>query len=325
MPTQPAPDSRAARTGNVDAAIFGLIVADLIATPFDLRHPPAPGGMSLVDSITLTTGGNVSNTGIAMAKLGQRVAAAGLVGKDILGKAVLQKLELEGLDTSAVFESDNAQTSATVVAVEPGGERVFYHTPGPTPLIDKALFRKCLPLFKWCSFVQVGYFGLLPGITADLPELFEELRGVAPRTRIALDTVNPPADAKLLWPILPHVDLFAPSRTEARALTGETEPSKMAAAFREHMKTGLIGIKLDDEGCYLDDGQTSVRVPAAKITVVDTTGAGDTWFGALMTALMKGMPLEPAGRFANRAAADCCTALGASTGVRTFEDTLARM
>ena len=46
---------------------------------------------------------------------------------------------------------------------------------------------------------------------------------------------------------------------------------------------------------------------------------------ALMTALMKGMPLEPAGRFANRAAADCCTALGASAGVRTFEDTLARM
>ena len=325
MPTQPAPDSRAARTGNVDAAIFGLIVADLIATPFDLRTPPPPGGMSLIDSITLTTGGNVSNTGIAMAKLGQRVAAAGLVGKDILGSAVLKKLELEGIDTSAVFESDKAQTSATVVAVEPGGERVFYHTPGPTPLIDAELFRKCVPLFKWCSFVQVGYFGLLPGITADLPELFQELRKVAPRTRIALDTVNPPADPKLLRPILPHLDLFAPSRSEARVLTGETEPAKMAAAFREHMKTGLVGIKLDEEGCFLDDGLTRVHVPAAKIKVVDTTGAGDTWFGALMTALMKGMPLEPAGRFANRAAADCCTALGASTGVRTFEDTLARM
>jgi ribokinase len=91
------------------------------------------------------------------------------------------------------------------------------------------------------------------------------------------------------------------------------------------MKTGLIGIKLDAGGCYLDDGLAAVHVPAARVTVVDTTGAGDTWFGALMTALMKGMPLEPAGRFANRAAADCCTALGASAGVRTFEDTLARM
>jgi sugar/nucleoside kinase (ribokinase family) len=325
MPVQPSPDSRAARTGNLDAAVFGLIVADVIAAPFALRAPPAPGGMSLVDSITLTTGGNVCNTGIAMAKLGMRVAAAGMVGKDILGSAVRERLELEGVDTSAVFESERAQTSATVVAVEPGGERVFFHTPGATPLLDKAVFRKCLPVFQWSSFVQVGYLGLLPGLTADLPELFEEVKAVAPRTRLALDTVNPPGDPSQLWPILPHLDLFAPSRTEAAALTGETDPAKMVAAFRAHMPAGLIGIKLDAEGCYLDDGRAAVFVPAAKIEVVDTTGAGDTWFGALMTALVKGMPIEPAGRFANRAAADCCTALGASAGVRTFEDTLARM
>jgi sugar/nucleoside kinase (ribokinase family) len=309
----------------MDAAIFGLIVADIIAAPMDLRSPPPPGGLVIADSITLTTGGNVCNTGIAMAKLGMRVAASGMVGKDVLGSAVRERLELEGVDTSTVFESPDAQTSATVVAVEPGGERVFFHTPGPTPRLDAKVFRQCLPLFQWCSFVQVGYFGLLPGLTGDLPELFEELKAQAPRTRLALDTVNPPGDPKLLWPILPHLGLFAPSRTEARAITGESDPAKMVAAFRQKMKTGLIGIKLDDEGCYLDDGRSSVRIPAAKIKVVDTTGAGDTWFGALMTALIKGMPLEPAGRFANRAAADCCTALGASTGVKTFEETLARM
>jgi sugar/nucleoside kinase (ribokinase family) len=260
-----------------------------------------------------------------MAKLGMRVAASGMVGNDILGSAVREKLELEGVDTSTIFESETAQTAATVVAVEPGGERVFFHTPGATPLLDKETFRKCIPLFQWCSFVQVGYFGLLPGLTKDLPELFAELKSQATRTRLALDTVNPPGDPKLLWPILPHLALFAPSRTEAAAITGETAPAKMVAAFRQHMKTGLIGIKLDEEGCYLDDARTAVHVPAARIKVVDTTGAGDTWFGALMTALIKGMPLQPAGKFANRAAADCCTALGASTGVRTFEDTLARM
>jgi sugar/nucleoside kinase (ribokinase family) len=325
MASQPSPDSRASRTGNLDAAIFGLIVADIIAAPFNLRSPPPPGGLAVIDSISLTTGGNVCNTGVAMAKLGMRVAAAGMVGKDILGSAVRERLELEGVDTSSIFESDLAQTSATVVAVEPGGERVFFHTPGPTPLLDKETFRKCIPLFQWCSFVQVGYFGLLPGLTPDLPELFAELKAAAPRTRLALDTVNPPGNGELLWPILPHLALFAPSRTEANALTGESDPAKMVAAFRRHMPTGLIGIKLDEEGCYLDDGRGALRVPAAKIKVVDTTGAGDTWFGALMTALIKGMPLEPAGKFANRAAADCCTALGASAGVKSFEETLARM
>ena len=55
--------------------------------------------------------------------------------------------------------------------------------------------------------------------------------------------------------------------------------------------------------------------------MIDTTGAGDTWFGALLTALRHDMPLEQAGKFANRAAADCCTALGASAGVKSFEET----
>src|SRR3954470_12483829 len=70
---------------SLDAALFGLIVADVIGEPVDLRDPPAPGGMRLLHSITFTTGGNVCNTGVAMAKLGMRAAAAGLVGNDVLG------------------------------------------------------------------------------------------------------------------------------------------------------------------------------------------------------------------------------------------------
>jgi len=309
----------------MDAAIFGLIVADLIAEPMNVRQPPPPGGLHLVNSITLTTGGNVCNTGVAMAKLGMKVAAAGLVGKDVLGVTVIDRLRESGVDTSAVFATDKAQTSATVVAVEKGGERCFFHTPGATPLLDAAAFRRCFPMFRQCAFVQVGYFGLLPTLTPDLPQVLRELHIEAPKTRIALDTVNPPAQWEQLEPILPHVDIFAPSRTEAAALTGETAPAKMVAAFRRHMKTGLIGIKLDAEGCYLDDGSHAVAVPAAKITVVDTTGAGDTWFGGLLTALHRNMPLEKAGRFANRVAADCCTALGASAGIRTFDETLQRI
>ena len=310
----------------MDAAIFGLIVADLIAEPMDLRRPPKPGGLEFTNSIQLTTGGNVCNTGVAMAKLGAKVAAAGLVGRDVLGAAVTEKLRAEGLDTSAVFPSERGQTSASVVAVEPTGERCFFHTPGVTKLLDAEAFRRCFPVFKQCKYVQIGYFGLLPALTADLPQVLKELRHAAPGTKVALDTVNPPDTWERLRPILPYLDLFCPSRTEAASLSGETTPHKMVARFREHMKPhALVGIKLDADGCYLDDGQKAVTVPAYKIKVVDTTGAGDTWFGGLLTAQIKGMPLDQAGRFANRAAADCCTALGASAGVRNFEDTLARV
>ena len=309
----------------MDAAIFGLIVADVIAEPMDLRRAlPKPGGLQLVNSITLTTGGNVCNTGVAMAKMGMEVAAAGMVGTDVLGRAVVERLQQEGLNVSAVAKSEAAQTSATVVAVEPGGERCFFHTPGATPLLDADLFRKCFATFRECAYLQIGYFGLLPTLTPDLPELLAELRSGSPGTRIALDTVNPPAQRKLLVPILPQLDIFCPSRTEAEELTGEKRPAKMVAYFRQFMPRGLIGIKLDAKGCYLDDGANAVTVPAYKIRVVDTTGAGDTWFAGLLTALRHGMPLEQAGRFANRAAADCCLAIGASTGVKSFEETLAR-
>jgi len=309
----------------MDAAIFGLIVADVIGEPMDLRRPPPRGGLVLANSVTLTTGGNVCNAGIAMAKLGMRVAAAGLVGNDVLGAAVVERLKQAGLDTSAVFTTDRSQTSATVVAVEPGGERCFFHVLGVSALLDAAAFRRCFPIFATCGYVQIGYFGLLPALTPHLPDLLAELHRSAPNTKIALETVNPTARRELLDPILPHLDVFAPSRTEAADLTGESDPAKMVASFRRQMKQGLIGIKLDAEGCYLDDGQRTVRAPAYKVQVVDTTGAGDTWFGGLLTALIRQMPLDQAARFANRAAADCCTALGASTGVRSFDETLARL
>jgi len=309
----------------MDAAVFGLIVADLIAEPMDLRNPPPRGGLAITNSITLTTGGNVCNSGIAMAKLGLKVAAAGLVGRDILGTAAVERMRQAGLDTSAVFERDGAQTSATVVAVEPGGERVFFHVPGVTALLDADSFRQCFAIFRECAYVLIGYYGLLPKLTPDLPKVLAELKQVAPKTKIALDTVNPTGTWKDLEPILPHLDIFAPSRTEANALTGETDPAKMVAAFRRHMKRGLIGIKLDAEGCLLDDGTRAVTAPGYKIRVVDTTGAGDTWFGGVITGLLRNMALDQLAKFANRAAADCCTALGASTGVQSFEQTLARL
>jgi len=310
----------------MDAAIFGLIVADLIALPMDLRRPPCSGGLAILDSLALTTGGNVCNVGLAMAKLGMKVAATGMVGADELGRAVTDRLKQSAIDVACVFATDRAQTSATVVAVEPGGERCFFHTPGVTPLLDAATFRKCFPIFRQCAWVQIGYFGLLPGITKDLPELLCELRAEAPGAKIAFDTVNPPADAELLWRILPHVDLFAPSRTEASALTNESKPQKMAAAFREHMRPeAIIGIKLDKDGSFLDDGRKSVTADAYDVKVIDTTGAGDTWFAALLTAIRREMPLDKAAKFANRAAADCCTALGASAGVKSLEETLARL
>jgi len=307
----------------MDAALFGMIVADVIAEPVDLQHPPPAGGLHLIRSMSLTTGGSVCNVGIAMAKLGMKVAAAGLVGDDIFGRAMVERLKECDVDVSHVRADGRAQTSATVVAVQGDGERCFLHAPGVAALLGPTEFARCFDLFRRCAWVHVGYFGLLPALTPELPGLLTDLRLHAPGTKIALDTVNPPAEARLLEPILPHVDLFAPSRAEAEILTGQKDPTSMAKQLRAHLPdSAILGIKLDRDGCYLDDGSEQILSPAYPVNVVDTTGAGDAWFAGLITALRQGMPIQQCARLANRVAADCCTALGASAGVRPLAQTL---
>ncbi|MGH7176066.1 MAG: carbohydrate kinase family protein [Tepidisphaeraceae bacterium] len=309
----------------MDVAILGNIVADILASPMDLRAPPPPGGLQSLRSLILATGGSVCNVGLALRRLGMTVGAAGLVGEDALGSMILDRLREAGVDVACVRTEARFQTSATVVAVEPTGERTFFHTPGMTSLVDAAMFRRCAQMFRTCAWLHIGYFGLLPSLTTDLPGLLAELRTQSPTTRISLDTANPPSSRELLDAILPHLDLFAPSRPEAIALTGETDPARMVARFRRAMPGGLIGIKLDRDGCHLDAGGVAHRVPAYEVSVMDTTGAGDAWFAGLLCALSREMPLEQCGRLANRVAADCCTALGAVTGICTLDQTLAHL
>ena len=140
------------------AALFGLIVADLIAEPMDLRHPPQPGGLARLNSLQLTTGGNVCNTGIAMAKLGMDVAAAGMVGDDVLGKALVERMSAAGLDTAAIETSGAAQTSATVVAVETGRGTGLLPHPGSDALDRRGGVSAMLPVVQAMRLVAGGLF-----------------------------------------------------------------------------------------------------------------------------------------------------------------------
>jgi sugar/nucleoside kinase (ribokinase family) len=102
-------------------------------------------------------------------------------------------------------------------------------------------------------------------------------------------------------------------------LTGESDPERALRKLRvQH--PGLLCVTLGERGAMLLEGDRLHHVPAAKVAVVDTTGAGDVFRGAFIHALLKGDPAEAILRFAVAAAGASCTKAGALDGVPTREE-----
>lgn len=303
-----------------DVVFAGLALVDVIGRPVDIHHPPRRGGLQLLDSVTLTTGGNVANSGIDLAKLGFRVGAISRVGNDPLGDFVLRHLAQFKIVTTGVTVDRTAQTSATFVAVEKGGERTFFHTRGCLAHFRVGDVLRHMPLIARTKIFALGYLGLLPECEPHLPRLFA---AVKKRTGAAtlLDTGgNPRKDPGLLKRLLPHVDFFIPSREEAQILTGASTPAAMVRTFRQWGARGVVGIKLGANGCYITADGTDATLPAVKVRrVVDATGAGDAFVAGFLAATLRGLSPFDAARKANAIAASCVTAVGASTAITPFD------
>ena len=302
-----------------DVVVAGVAVVDIIGRPIEPGRLPRAGGLKMIDSVTLTTGGHVSNVGIDLAKLGFSVAAVTRLGHDEPGEFLLRQYRQYGMSTDSIIEDREAQTSSTIVIVARNGERTFLHTRGCLRNMRADDFRSGLPLISRARLLSFGYLGLVPEMETDLPALFSSVR--AQGVKVLLDTAGEPRkNHALLRRLLPHVDYFLPSLGEARRLTGKREPKGILDVFRKAGARGTIGIKLGARGsCVECDG--SVRfIPARKVRrVVDATGAGDAFVAGFIGATLRGYDAVAAAGVGNAVAAECVGAVGASTAIRAFE------
>ncbi|MGH9703260.1 MAG: carbohydrate kinase family protein, partial [Candidatus Acidiferrales bacterium] len=117
---------------------------------------------------------------------------------------------------------------------------------------------------------------------------------------------------------LKMTDILKPCKAAARALSGETDPEKMAAKLLS-LGPKTVAITMGSEGCLIATQNQRVREPAFSVRVVDTTGAGDAFMGGLSYALLQSWPLDRVGLFANACAALCCTKVGARAMARRPE------
>jgi len=306
-----------------DCVVAGTCVADVLVRPVPLGEPVGGGRLWHADPIEVTTGGLVCNTGIGLARLGLSVAAASLVGDDPWGGFIRERLAAAGVDTAAVQTVAGAATSTTAVLIDPSGERSFAHHVGACTVIDGAWLERLMPLFGEARWAILGYAGLLPGLEPHLAGVARRLRDAG--CRVVLETAGGGGSLADVAPALPFLDLYVPSLDEAAAQTGRREPAAIIDRYRALGATGLLGVKAGTAGSLLSPAADKwVEIPClpAPAPVADTTGAGDAFLAGLVAGIVRGMSTREAGLLGAATAACCVTGVGATAGLRSFDETL---
>lgn len=303
----------------VDVACLGLLVADTVGMPIDAL--PQKGTLELIERIELHTGGNGANTGSALAKLGVPTAVLGKVGADNLGDFMVDALTRRGIDMRGVSRDPSTVTAATMVIVHSDAERTFLHVSGANAVFDEQDVD--WRVIEGAKILHIAGLQLMSRLEGEaLARILSEAKRRGLTT--TLDTVMNPRSRGWdgLAPGLPYLDWVIPSFEEAAALTGQGKALRQAKRLVEAGAKNAA-IKMGANGCLvLPEGGKGFHVAPFTVDAVDSLGAGDCWSAGFLAGLLNNWPLEKTFRFANAVGACCVQAVGATTGVRSLEETL---
>jgi sugar/nucleoside kinase (ribokinase family) len=291
----------------------GLVVADHVCAP--ISHLPAAGELVPTDQMLLTIGGGASNAAIDLAKMGVKTAIAASVGNDAFGRIVREVLESHGVDTGALKVSRTQPTSQTLIVNVAGQDRRFIHLIGAYG--EYRAEDIPLELVKSCKALYLGYFLIMPNLTAEgLIPVFDLARKNG--TKVLVDVAVPGKGdhAAKLEKLLPHVDVFLPNQDEAEVILGERNPFKQANAFRK-MGAKTVVITMGAAGSIMVNDETQLMAGAFPVDFVDASGGGDAFDAGYVYGLLKGLDAEGCLKVASALGASCVRAIGTTPGVFT--------
>jgi len=292
----------------------GLAVCDVLVKP--VTADSLRSDTTAVEQIVLAGGGDAYNVACNLAAMGVGVSLVTRVGDDELGGWLLNQARLRGVGDDVIVCRD-VRTSASIVAIHPDGERSFFsykgacHTMQAEDVTDRHL-----------ADHDVFYLGSafdLPGIdNGGLSTLFERAKSRGLFTVLDVTTDLTPADLAALTPVLPNLSLFMPSLGQALGLTGTRDPEQAARRFRE-LGCETVVVKMGAGGCLVltDDG--CEKLPAYRVPVVDTTGAGDAFVSGYLAAHTKHLPPTTCARHGNGAGAIAVGTIGANGALKSFQ------
>jgi ribokinase len=285
--------------------VFGSINLDLI---FPLPHLPAAGQTVLGPDMRIEPGGKGANQAVAAARDGARVVFAGCVGRDALADDALRLLRASGIDLARVRATDRA-TGCAAICVDAEGRNLIAVASGANAEARHSQVEDVLLGPDTTLLLQME----VPA--AETEALIH--RAHAAGARIILNLA--PA-APLAPDALRKLTLLVANEDEAASLAAADGCAPSAAALHAAFGIGVV-VTLGEHGAEAATAEGAWRLPAAAVTAVDTTGAGDCFTGVLTAALDRGLPLAQALRRATAAAGLCCTRAGTQGSMPTAGET----
>jgi len=319
-----------------DVIVAGHICLDIIPqfprADVDYRTVMQPGKLIFVDKPVMGTGGAVSNTGLALHKLGFPTALMGKVGDDMFGHAILDILRAQSPALAAGMIVDpQAVSSYTVVVNPPNIDRMFLHCPGANDTFSAADVR-----YDELTGARLFHFGYPPLMRrfysdpAELAKMFQRVKQAGLATSLDMASPDPNSDAgRAPWPLilqnaLPHVDIFLPSLDEMQFMLQMRDPRAIAQQLLD-WGAKIVGLKLGENGLYVRTADRELHAPCFRTNVVGTTGSGDCTIAGFLAGWLKGLPLEDIVTHAVAVGACNVEAADATSGIIHWNQVQARI
>lgn len=262
-------------------------------------------------------GGKGANQAVAAARLGAQVDFIACVGADEIGRSMKQAFAEQGIQTASIQEVANKTTGIAMIQVAATGENSIVISAGANACLDENLVRQSEDLIAEGDCLLMQLETPLPAVL--LVAKLAKQHG----TKVIL---NPAPAQPLPDELLAQLDMITPNETETEILTGVkvTDEASAAQAAQIFHQKGIdsVLITLGAKGVYCSQQGKGAIISGFRVEAKDTTAAGDTFNGALVTALLEEKTLEQAIAFAQAAAAISVTRLGAQPSIPSRAETL---
>lgn len=267
-------------------------------------HFLLPGETLAGDQYQVALGGKGANQAVAAARAGADITFIAAVGDDDVGKGAIAQFQQDQIDTRLMTIIENEKTGVALIFVNKEGENMIGIYSGANAHVTPDFITPFLPDIEAAGM-------LLMQLETPLETL--ELAAKKAQSAGVKVVLNPAPARDLSDAFLENIDIITPNETEAQILTGitvETDQDADRASQVLHDKgIEIVIITLGKRGAWVSvktqNGSCGVGqlVPGFVVKAVDTIGAGDTFNGVLVTALLEGKPLVEAVKMGHAAGA----------------------